>query len=154
MRWPLLIATHLLTLAIGFAAGVYLLPILTAPPAPTAAELAAAKANAMFEARFERNLPGSDPIHWGEGSVTVTRDRIVHTGRLAPGPDYKLYLVKGYVDTKQGFLSVKAQAKRLGDVKTFDGFIVPVGDADVAAYDTVVVWCEAFSQFITSAKYK
>ncbi|MBX9926928.1 MAG: DM13 domain-containing protein [Hyphomicrobiaceae bacterium] len=34
------------------------------------------------------------------------------------------------------------------------GFIatVPAG-VDVSAYDTVVVWCESFSQFITAAKH-
>ena len=36
-RWVILIATHLAMLAMGFAGGVYTLPILTAPQAPDAA---------------------------------------------------------------------------------------------------------------------
>jgi len=36
-----------------------------------------------------RNLKGSDLLHWGEGEVRVSRNRIAHIGRLAPGPDYK-----------------------------------------------------------------
>lgn len=43
----------------------------------------------------------------------------------------------------------------MGDVKTFENFIVEVpASVDVAKYNTVVVWCEAFSQFITAAKYR
>jgi hypothetical protein len=76
-------------------------------------------------------------------------------GRLAPGPDYKLYLAPSFVDTKEAFLAVKAQSRRIGDVKTFNGFILDVPDgADINAYTTVVIWCEAFSQFISAAKYR
>ena len=80
---------------------------------------------------------------------------IAHQGRLAPGPDYKLYLAPEFVDTKKGLLKIKGRSKRVGDVKTFDGFLidVPTG-VHVGAYTTAVVWCEAFSQFITAAKYR
>lgn len=155
MRKIVLLLTHAAALAIGFALGVYLLPVLTAPKGPDEAALKAAATDAMFKGRFERNLKGSDFLHWGEGEVQVARDRIAHKGRLAPGPDYKLYLVKDFVDTREGFLRIKAGARRIGDVKTFDGFIVDVPpDADVTAYTTALVWCEAFSQFITAAKYR
>ncbi len=155
MRKLVLLATHLLALGAGFALGVYMLPILTAPKGPTTAELSAAAGAAVYKAGFRRDLKGSDLVHWGEGKVAISRDRISHEGRLAPGPDYKLYLLSGYVDTREAFLAVKKSAVRVGDVKTFNGFVldVPPG-VDVAAYDTVVIWCEAFSQFITSAKYR
>ena len=43
----------------------------------------------------------------------------------------------------------------LGDVKTFENFIVAVPPSvDVSEYDTAVVWCETFSMFITAAKYR
>ena len=43
----------------------------------------------------------------------------------------------------------------MGDVKTFNGFIVEVpADIDVRDYSTVVIWCEAFAQFISSAEYQ
>ena len=155
LRWILLLLTHACALAAGFAAGIYVLPILTAPPAPDAATLRAAEGSILFKARFERALKGSDFLHWGEGEVRLSARAIAHEGKLAPGPDYKLYLVKEFVDTREGFLKVKAQAQRVGDVKTFDGFLldVPAG-IDVGAYTTALVWCEAFSQFITAAKYR
>jgi hypothetical protein len=44
---------------------------------------------------------------------------------------------------------------RVGDVKTFKNFSMPVPDSvDPSKYNTVIVWCETFSQFITAAQYK
>lgn len=155
LRWLILIVTHAVMLAIGFVAGVYTLPILTAPKAPDSAALQAAARAATFKGRFERNLKGSDFLHWGEGDVSVTRAQIGHEGRLAPGPDYKLYLTKQFVDTKAGFLQIKSQAKLIGDVKSFNGFLLSVPpDIDVGNYNTVVIWCESFNAFITAAKYR
>jgi hypothetical protein len=155
LRVLILIATHGAMLGIGFLAGIYLLPILTAPKAPDAAALQATMTGALYTGRFERNLKGSDFVHWGEGEVRVLPDKIAHAGRLAPGPDYKLYLAPEFIDTKEGFLAIKGKSQRVGDVKTFNGFIVDVpAGVDVGAYTTVVVWCEAFSQFISAAKYR
>ena len=155
LRWLLLLATHTGMLGIGFALGVYFLPILTAPKSPAIAELRSAATGTQFAARFRRDLKGSDPLHWGEGDVHVGKDKIVHIGRLAPGPDYKLYLAKDFVDTKEAFLKIKSQSRRVADVESFNGFILDVPEGiDVSAYTTVVVWCEAFSQFISAAKYR
>lgn len=151
----ILIATHVAMLVLGFLIGVYVLPILTAPKGPDVAALQAAATGALYKGRFERNLKGSDFLHWGEGEVRVLPDRIAHEGRLAPGPHYYLYLAPEFVDTKDGFLAIKDKSQRIGEVKTFNGFIVDVpAGVDVGAYTTVVVWCEAFSQFISAAKYR
>ncbi|HYC47790.1 MAG TPA: DM13 domain-containing protein [Burkholderiales bacterium] len=155
MKKLVLVATHLAALAIGFAAGVYVLPILTAPDAPSAADVKSAAGSADYTGEFRRDLAGSDLLHWGEGTVSVGRKAISLNGRVAPGPDYKLYLAPRFVDTKEAFLKVKAQSLRVGDVRTFENFIVPVPEGvDISRYDTVVVWCEAFSMFISAAKYR
>ena len=154
-HWLILAVTHVAMLGIGFAGGIYVLPILTAPKGPDAAALQATTVDALYTGRFVRSLKGSDFLHWGEGEVRILRDRIAHAGRLAPGPDYKLYLAPQFVDTEEAFFAVKDQSRRIGDVKTFDGFIVDVPpDADVSKYNTVVIWCESFNQFISSAKYR
>lgn len=154
-RWILLLASHGAMLAGGFALGVYLLPILTAPAGPDRAAVAEAAKTARYTATFRRDLKGSDFLHWGEGKVSLAPGRIVHDGRLAPGPDYKLYLAPAFVEDEAGFLQVKERSLRVGEVKSFDGFLLdlPAG-TDLAAYDTVVVWCEAFGEFITAAKYR
>ena len=151
----LLVFSHLVVLVIGFVAGIYVLPILIAPPAPSAAEVKTIGGAAEYRAEFRRDLKGSDPLHWGEGTVSVGHKAIALEGRVAPGPDYKLYLAPEFVDTKDEFLKLKARALRIGDVKTFENFVVAVpASADITRYNTVVVWCETFSQFITAAKYR
>jgi hypothetical protein len=150
-----LVSSHAAAGAIGFGVGIYALPILTAPSAPSTAELAAAAAAAQYKGRFRRELKDSDALHWGEGEVTVGARAVTHRGRLAPGPDYKLYLSPRFVETEAEFMATRAAMVRLGDVKSFDGFIVAVPEGvDVAAYDTVIVWCESFGQFISAAQYR
>ncbi|MGQ0652674.1 MAG: DM13 domain-containing protein [Betaproteobacteria bacterium] len=150
-----LAVSHAATLAIGFGAGVYVLPILIAPAPPPAAEVKAASDGAVYRAEFRRDLKGSDFLHWGEGKVFVSRTAVSLEGRLAPGPDYKLYLAPQFVDTKEGFLGVKSKSFRAGDIKTFENFLVRLPEgADIDRYDTVVVWCETFSMFISAAKYR
>jgi hypothetical protein len=151
----LLLASHAAVAAAGFAAGIYALPILIAPAAPGVDEVGRVAATATFTASFRRDLAGSDALHWGEGRVSVGPQAVALMGRLAPGPDYKLYLAPAFVETEADFLRLKPKMLRVGDVKTFDNFVVPLpAGTDLAAYDTVVVWCETFSQFITAAKYR
>ena len=155
MRWILLSISHGLVLAAGFALGIYLLPILTAPQSVERGLLADAARSAQFETLFTRDLKGSDFLHWGEGKVSVSPSHIALEGRLSPGPDYKLYLVPTFVDDEASFLSVKDRSLRVGDIKAFDGFIIDVpAGTDIGAYDTVLVWCEAFGEFISAAKYR
>ena len=151
----LLLVSHALVALAGFAAGIYLLPILIAPPAPEATDVSALAAKAQFSAQFRRDLTGSDALHWGEGTVSVGPTAVALMGRLAPGPDYKLYLAPAFVQDEAGFLRIKADSLRVGDVKTFENFIValPPG-VDLMAYNTVVVWCETFKEFISAAQYR
>jgi hypothetical protein len=150
-----LIASHGLALGVGFALGVYLLPILTAPAPPSAADIAAAAGQAMFQGQFRRDLRDSDTLHWGEGMVSVGPRGVALQGRLAPGPDYKLYLSPEFVETEADFVRLKKDMLRVGDVKTFENFLVEfAGPVDVARYNTVIVWCETFGQFITAAQYR
>lgn len=153
--WILLGASHLLVAAAGFAAGVYVLPILIAPAAPTAAEVAQAASGAVFTGRFRRDLKDSDALHWGEGTVSVGPRQVALAGRLAPGPDYKLYLSPEFVETEADFKRLKPRMARVGDVKTFDNFVVEVpAGIEPARFNTVIVWCETFGEFISAAQYR
>jgi len=154
-RFVVLGVTHALAFAVGFALGIYVLPILIAPKAPLLGEVRALADAAAFTGEFRRDLKGSDLLHWGEGKVFIGKTAVSLAGRLAPGPDYKLYLSPEFVDTKEGFLRVKGRSVRLGDLKTFENFIVRVPESvDLLRYNTVVVWCETFSMFISAAKYR
>ena len=155
LRLLVLLVTHLGAGAIGFALGIYALPILIAPPAPSESEVVAMSEQSSYAAEFVRELEGSDSLHWGEGTVSLGEDYVTFMGALAPGPDYRLYLAPEFVQTEAEFERVKGSSVYVGDVKTFDNFIVPVASGtDLSAFDTVVVWCESFSQFISAAQYR
>lgn len=150
-----LLFTHLLVGLVGVGAGIYILPILIAPQAPTAIQISDSSAQAQFRTQFTRNLQDSDALHWGEGSLYIGSNVIAFAGSLAPGPDYKLYLAKEFIETEAKFRQLKPQLVRVGDVKTFDNFMVTVtSDIDVSQYNTVIIWCETFGEFITAAKYQ
>lgn len=151
----LLVGTHLLVALVGFALGIYLLPILTAPAAPSAREVSALAQGASFTGQFRRDLKDSDALHWGEGTVSVGPKAITLMGRLAPGPDYKLYLSPEFVETEADFERLKPTMRRVGDVKTLENFVVALPEGvDPARYTTVIVWCESFGQFISAARYR
>ncbi|MES9929940.1 MAG: DM13 domain-containing protein [Candidatus Thiodiazotropha sp. 6PDIVS] len=151
----LLIATHCIVGFVGFGVGIYALPILTAPPAPSESEIKAMFSQAKYTAEFRRDLKDSDTLHWGEGTVSVSPESISLMGKLAPGPDYKLYLSSKFVETESEFNRLKDSMVRVGDVKTFENFIVHVPPGiDPADFNSVIIWCESFGQFITSAKYR
>lgn len=151
----LLVATHCAAVVVGFAGGIYALPILIAPSAPSEAEIKAISSQTKYTAQFRRDLKDSDALHWGEGTVSVGSRSIALMGRLAPGPDYKLYLSPEFVETEADFNRLKTAMVRIGDVKTFENFVVDVPPGiDPSNFTSVVVWCESFGQFITSAKYR
>lgn len=155
LRTLLLIGTHALAVAAGFALGVYALPILTAPDSPSVEVVRSVAASAGFKGEFRRDLKDSDALHWGEGTLSVGRDTIALEGRLAPGPDYRLYLSPAFVETEADFEALKSEMVEIGPVRTFENFMVAVPPGiDPARYNAAIVWCEAFGQFITAAEYR
>lgn len=155
MKRGLLVGSHLLAILAGFVLGIYALPILVAPSSLSAKDIESLMGPAQWTAHFRRNLKDSDALHWGEGMVFVGPKSISLLGKLAPGPNYKLYLSPEFVETEADFHRLKLQMVQVGDIKTFENFLVPVPQGtDPARFNTVIVWCEAFSQFITAAKYR
>ncbi len=151
----LLIASHGFIGVLGFAAGIYALPILIAPDAPSVEDVSAVAKSATYIGEFSRNLTDSDAFHWGEGTVSVGEGSISLMGKLAPGPDYKLYLSPEFVETKNDFIRLKSRMALVGDIKTFNNFLVQIpSGVDPSEFTSVIVWCETFGVFITSAKYR
>lgn len=149
------LVTHGIALAAGFALGIYLLPVLTAPDAPTNAEVSSSAAQALFTADFHRKLPGSDFLHWGDGQISISTKQIGFMGSIAPGPDYQLYLTPTLAQTEEEFLMMKDESAKIGAVKTFDNFILDIPEnIDPSNYRALIVWCESFGEFITAASYR
>lgn len=155
MKRIFLLITHLGAVALGFALGIYMLPILTEPQGPSMTEVEAVASTSTYNAEFKRDLAGSDLLHWGEGTVYVSPKAISLMGEVSPGPDYKLYLAPEFVETEEQFLQVKRNSVQVGEIKTFDNFVVTLPEGiDLEQYNTVLVWCETFGEFITAAKYR
>ena len=143
---------------VGFGAGLYALPILTAEQGLSKSqllELANQQTDMMRSGVFVRDLADSDAFHWGDGKITVTDERIWLDGQISPGPDYRLYLVPEFVETEAEFLAMKDNALQISQIKAFSNFSVDVpAGLDLSGYNAVLIWCEAFSQFITAAELK
>lgn len=149
------LVTHGIALVAGIALGIYLLPVLTAPDAPSNAEVSSSAAQALFTGDFHRKLPGSDFLHWGEGQISISTKQISFMGSIAPGPDYQLYLTPTLAQTEQEFLMMKDESAKIGAVKTFDNFILDIPEnIDPTNYRALIVWCESFGEFITAASYR
>jgi hypothetical protein len=155
MRILFLIFSHGAVLGIGFALGVYFLPILTAPKSANLSQIEQVVANPVYKAEFKKGQRGNDFFHWGEGQLVITNNEIALKGKVAPGPDYKIYLTKKFVEHEDEFLPIKQNALYVADLKVFENFIVPLDKKiNFEDYNTIIIWCEAFKEFITSAKYK
>ena len=138
-------------LVIGFGLGVYYLPILIAD-APVDQTLVLAEAEAAErQAVFVRDRKDSDGLHWGEGTLFLSKSRVTLEGEVSPGPDYRIYLTPRYVETEREFRRIKNDSVEIARVKGFKNFsyeIVP--SVDINQYQGVLIWCERFSQYITS----
>ena len=138
---------------IGFALGVYFLPILTEEKGLDTAALAQLEASAERSGTFTRDLPGSDAFHWGEGTVRASDARIWLEGSISPGPDYRLYLTPSLATDEASFLKIKGQSIQVDEVKAFSNFSLDVPPGiTVGDYPAVLIWCEAFGEFITAAE--
>ena len=61
--------------AVGFDLGVYFLPILTAGPGLDQAAVQALASSGERRGRLVRDLPGSDALHWGDGTIMMNMMR-------------------------------------------------------------------------------
>ncbi len=151
----LLFISYVVVFGFGFGAGIYMLPILIAPESPSVLELERSADRAIYSSVFVRDLTGSDAFHWGEGTVYLSPDKITFIGELAPGPDYQLYLTPTFVEDEEQFFAVKSDSVRVDVVRTFDGFVIAVPNGiNIRDFEAVTIWCEHFSEFITSGKYR
>ncbi|MBE0363428.1 hypothetical protein PULV_a0866 [Pseudoalteromonas ulvae UL12] len=150
-----LLVSHLSVALIAFAGGIYTLPILIAPHSPTEGEIKAVSDIAHYRTAFVRDLQDSDWLHFGEGEVFISHHAIAFSGTLAPGPDYTVYFSPEFVQTEADFQRLKATMVSVAKVNTFNDFLVAI-PANISAdkYNTVIIWCDSFEQFITSAQYQ
>ena len=147
----------LLGIAAGFALGIFLYPyIFLADIVATEKVEDAAARRVVARGVFNHPNP-SDPIHYGQGDVTVYRDLVHLEGNfeVGPGPKFHVYLVPEAEVTTSTEVD-KTMFVDLGRLRAFKGsqnYEIPVG-VDLAKYPSVVIWCEQFGVLISVAGLK
>ena len=87
------------------------------------------------------------------GVIMANADQIWLDGEISPGPDYRLYLIPKYVETGAEFLQIKADSTQIGPIKAFENFALDIpADVEASNFQAVLIWCEAFGQFITATR--
>lgn len=108
---------------------------------------------------FAEDAPGQDAAHWGKGTLKVydmPGDKVAleiqPDFEVGPGPNFWIYLntVPQVVDIPS-FQADEGRVK-VAKLKSFTGSqVYELDRADYDAAESVTIWCESFSQYITSA---
>lgn len=142
--------------AFGFALGIFTFPYLFPPP-PAAERLTESDRSALVATgRFIHANP-SDPVHYGSGKVSVYEKTVFLEPdfEVGPGPKYHVYLVPK-AGIRQNSDVPGTMFIDLGRLRAFKGsqrYEIPAG-VDLRKYQSVVIWCEAFSVLISPADLK
>jgi hypothetical protein len=137
----------------GVALGFFLFPYVFPPP-PAAEQIAEADHAALVATGTFIHANPSDPIHYGQGKVSVYRRAVFLEPdfEVGPGPAYHVYLVpNANVRSEAGVKDT--MFVDLGRLRAFKGsqrYSIPDG-VDLSKYPSVVIWCERFGVLISPA---
>lgn len=138
----------------GFAIGIFVYPyIFLADIVATERVENIASKRAVAQGEFIHANP-SDPIHYGQGRVTVYDD-VVHLEEdftVGPGPAFHVYLVPEKTVTPDTKVA-KTMFVDLGRLRAFKGsqvYPIPAG-VDLKNYGSIVIWCKQFGVLISPA---
>ena len=151
----------LLFLVIGFVAGngfmLIVFPYIFPPAQVNEAVKNVATKSVYATGTFIHPNP-SDPVHYGKGNVSIYFDSQKHeiylhnNFEVGPGPALYIYLSESSnIKTKSDFNNAKNfELEKLKSFKGSQVYKVP-SNVDIKKIKSVVVWCRAFKQLITSA---
>ncbi len=137
----------------GFAIGILTFPYIFPPPPAREALTAEQQTEIVATGTFIHADP-SDPIHYGEGRVTVYRNTVFLEPdfKVGPGPLYHVWLVPK-AEIRSSADVRETDYLDLGQLRSFEGsqvYDIPPG-TDLSAYSSVVIWCKQFSVLISPA---
>lgn len=143
--------------AFGVALGFFLFPYIFPPPPAREVLTAEERAQVPVARGTFIHADPSDPIHYGQGSVTIYQRTLFLEPdfKVGPGPKYHVYLVpkagiRASADVKD------AMFVDLGRLRSFEGsqkYDIPAG-TDLKTYASAVIWCEQFGVLISPADLK
>jgi hypothetical protein len=141
---------------VGFAGGIFAYPYIFLADIVGTDTVDTAARQEIARGQFLHVNP-SDPIHYGQGNVTVYGD-LVHLQNdfeVGPGPAFHVYLVPK-ADVRDEADVESSMYVDLGRLRAFKGsqnYAIPAG-VDLANYGSVVIWCERFGVLISPATLK
>jgi hypothetical protein len=148
------IAGGLLGTLLGVAVGIFVYPYVFLADIVAAEQVSDRAARQVVATGSFVHVNPNDPIHYGSGGVTVYQD-LVHLEddfEVGPGPKFHVYLVPAPEVTEAATVS-GSMFVDLGRLRAFKGsqnYPVPAG-IDLAAFGSVVIWCEQFGVLISPA---
>lgn len=139
--------------AFGVALGFFLFPYVFPPP-PAMDSLGAAESARIVASGTFIHADPSDPVHYGQGGVTVYEGTVFLGAdfKVGPGPAFRVYLVPR-AGVRRSSDVPDTMYVDLGALRAFEGsqkYAVPAG-IDLARYASVVIWCERFGVLISPA---
>jgi hypothetical protein len=139
--------------AFGVALGFFLFPYVFQPP-PGMETLGADERQRVVAAGTFIHANPSDPIHFGQGRVTVTGRSVFLEDdfKVGPGPAFHVYLVPKAAIRRSDDVK-DTMFVDLGRLRAFAGgqrYSIPAG-VDLAQFPSVVIWCKEFSVLISPA---
>jgi electron transfer DM13 len=142
-----------LGIGIGIGIGIIAFPYIFPPPELNETVADQASKIIISKGTFIHAEP-SDPVHFGEGAVTVYKD-LLHLEsdfKVGPGPKYHIYLVPEENITPETKVQ-ETMFVDLGRLKAFSGsqnYVIPKG-IELHQYKSAVIWCEQFNVLISPA---
>ncbi len=144
-----------LGVAIGFALGIFAYPYIFLADIVAMEEIADADSRSVVATGMFIHADPSDPIHYGQGAVTLY-DGVLHLEsdfEVGPGPKFHVYLVP-HGEVRAASDVENSMFVDLGRLKAFKGsqnYPVP-GGLTIENFGSVVIWCEQFGVLISPAK--
>ncbi len=139
--------------AFGVAAGFFAFPYVFPPPEAMETLSAAERSRPVADGAFIHANP-ADPVHYGQGAVTVYEE-LVHLDtdfEVGPGPKFHVYLVPKQ-DVRRSADVGDTMFIDLGRLRAFKGsqkYRIPAG-LNSRDYPSVVIWCAQFGVLISPA---
>lgn len=139
--------------AFGVALGFFFFPYVFPPP-PGMETITEEDRSALVATGAFIHADPSDPIHFGQGKVSVYEKAVFLEPdfKVGPGPAYHVYLVPKPNVRASGDVTDTMYID-LGQLRAFEGsqrYPIPAG-VDLSGYPSVVIWCERFSVLISPA---
>ena len=139
--------------AFGVAVGFFVFPYVFPPPPAMETLTAEEQTDVLARGTFIHANP-SDPIHYGEGNVTVYEDLVFleEDFKVGPGPAFHVYLVP-QEEIRESSDVKGTMYIDLGKLRAFEGsqkYPIPKG-VDLQEYPSVVIWCVQFGVLISPA---